>query len=174
MSIYSRSSSPGFTYHFLLLVFLGGCTGTSISDSLGDRSERVTPLSAGIYRGDGLCEVNITDPFGRQTVQEQRSPSTLHINERGLLVVDGREIRVGRTIELLDLELTYTRIESTSTGLVIHGNVGGRINSLSVSGFSIAEMKQTVSGAIEYDITMFYIDSVGFSYSSQCSALLLP
>jgi hypothetical protein len=158
----------------ILNILLGGCTGSSLSDLSGQRPAPTTPLSSGIYRGEGLCEVITTDPFGRQTPQEQRSPLTFHINERGLPVIAGGEIRVGRTIDLQGLDLTYTRIEATSMGLVIHGEIMGRINSSSFSGFSIAEMKETPFGEIEYEISTFHTDSNGFSYSSQCAALLSP
>jgi len=131
-------------------------------------------LVPGVYSGTAQCDLIITSPTGAQTIQEQNTAVSFEINERGVPIVLGEEVRVGRTVSIGELTGTYTRIQATPIGIVIHSELEGSVNSLTYSGTSIAEMSMTDAGNIDYDITVAYLNSAGFLYNTGCSIPLLP
>ncbi len=133
-----------------------------------------TPLSPGVFSGTATCDVRVTSPSGDQTIEENTLSVAFEINDRGVPLVQGEEIRVGRTVGLEGVQVTYTRIQPTEDGIVIHSDVSGTVNNVSFSGIAIATLSNTPDGNIEYDFTQTWIDSEGFAYNFACSLLLSP
>ncbi len=153
-------------------MLVAGC-GAQIDQSAGRTTPApATPLPRGVYSGTETCDVRVTSPSGEQSILENTLTITFEFNERGVPIVLGEEIRVGRTVSIGNIEVMYTRIESTETGVITHANVSGHLDSVSFAGSAIAELTITESGAIEYDFTQTWIDTDGFGYNLGCTYLL--
>lgn len=150
----------------VLLVAVPGCE-TAVSQLVPP-----TPLPSGVYRGTSTCDLRATDPSGAQTITQNTLTASFEINERGVPLVQGEEIRVGRTIVLQGIEMTYTRIQPTEDGIVIHGDISGAVNGVSFSGLSIATLRATPGGQIEYRVTTATTDTGGFASNTDCTFLL--
>ena len=170
-SIMSRYYDVGFA---TLVIAVVGCGNLAPFQQLPDGPAPSTALVQGVYSGQSDCDLIVTSPSGDQTMQNQAGAVTFEINDRGVPIVQGAEIRVGRTVTLEDFNVTYTRIGATPNGIVIHSDLGGSINSVTLSGTSIAELNMSTTGDIEYTITISYLDSAGFFYNSMCMTLLAP
>jgi len=107
------------------------------SDAPAARPAPSTPIPQGVFRGRVDCErVSVT---AEGTVSEEWSlPVTLDFSERGVPVVAGQEIAVAGPVTIGGLSGTYTRIDPTKTGMVIHGE--------SDSGNSITEIATRENG----------------------------
>ena len=97
---------------------------------------------------------------------------TFEINDRGVPIVLGEEIAVGRTVQLEGLQVMYTRIEATANGIVIHSTISGSVNNVSFSGSAIATLSMIEANAIQYDFTSTSLDSDGFAYNMGCTFIL--
>jgi len=86
--------------------------------------------------------------------------------------VQGEEIRVGRTVGIEGVQVTYTRIQPTENGIVIHSDVTGAVNNVTFSGIGIATLSTTTGSEVEYGGTSTWLDSEGFGYNFVCSFLL--
>ena len=133
-----------------------------------------SPLPQGVFSTTDDCDIRTTSPSGAQTTQTITNTITFEINERGVPVILGEEIAVGRTVQLEGVQLTYTRIAATSDGLVIHGTITGTVNDVSFTGAAIATLSATSTGSIEYDFTQNWTDSAGFVYNMGCELVLVP
>lgn len=133
-----------------------------------------TPLPQGVFSATDDCDLRTTSPSGVQTTQTNTLSVTFEINDRGVPIVLGEEIAVGRTVQLEDLQLTYTRIEGTTNGVVIHSTLSGSVNNVSFSGTAIATLSTTEASGIRYDITQTLLDSDGFLVNMGCTFVLLP
>ena len=133
-----------------------------------------TPLPQGVFSTTDDCDIRTTTPSGAQTTETQTLSITFEINARGVPIVLGEEIAVGRTVELEGIQVTYTRIEATANGIIIHSTISGSVNNVSSSGTAIATFSATETGEIQYDITSALIDSDGFVYNSGCTFILVP
>ena len=135
-----------------------------------------TPLPQGVFRATQDCDIRTTSPSGVQTTQTNTLSVAFEINGRGVLIGDdGEEIAVGQTVEFVEgLELTYTRIEATTNGVIIRSTISGSVNSVSVSGTAIFTYSTTDNGAIQYDVTEILTDSNGFLTNSSCTFILVP
>lgn len=131
-----------------------------------------TPLPQGVFSATDNCDIRITSPAGGQTTETQALSIAFEINDRGVPIVLGEEIAVGRTVEHEGIQVTYTRIEATSNGIIIHSTITGSVNNVSSSGSAIATLSATESGEIQYDITSALTDSDGFLYNSGCTFFL--
>ena len=133
-----------------------------------------TPLPQGVFSTTDDCDIRTTDPFGVQTIETQTFSLSFEITDRGVPIVLGAEIAVGRTVTLEGIEVTYTRIEATATGVIIHSDISGSVNNISITGTAIATFSATDASAIQYDITQLIIDSNGFLSNSACTFILVP
>ena len=133
-----------------------------------------TPLPQGVFSTTDDCEFRTTSPSGVQTTETQTLSITFEINGRGVPIVLGEEIEVGRTVELEGIQVTYTRIKATSNGVVIHSTITGSVNNISFTGTGIVTFSATDASAIQYDITLTSTDSNGFVTNSGCTFILVP
>ena len=131
-------------------------------------------MPQGVFSATQDCDIRITSPSGVQTTQVNTQTLTFEINGRGVPIVLGEEIAVGRTVELEGVQATYTRIEATTSGIVAHFTTSGRVNSVSFSGTAIATWSATEVGEIRYDFTQTWTDSDGFAYNMGCTFFLVP
>ena len=133
-----RSSS------FFAVMLLCGCGGLPVpsSDALATRPAPSSPIPAGVYRGQMQCEMITDTPQGRFR-DVLMSPGILEFNKRGVLIVEGQEIAVGRTVTVGEFRGTYTRITPTATGVIVDADLE--------SGFSIAEVSARADG-VDYSI----------------------
>jgi hypothetical protein len=97
---------------------------------------------------------------------------SFEINERGVLIVQGEEIAVGRSVTLLGITVRYTRIEASETGLIIHSNVRSDQNGVRGDGIALAELERISDTSIEYGITQNWADSQGYLYNQACTTVL--
>ena len=166
--------------HFTLVLSVGiasamavaipGCS-TSVSQPAPS-----TPLPQGVFSVTDDCDIRTTSPSGAQTTQTNTLSVAFEINGRGVLIgADGEEIAVGQTVEFVEaLELTYTRIEATTNGVIIRSTISGSVNSVSVSRTAIFTYSTTDNGAIQYDVTQILTDSNGFLTNMGCTFILVP
>ncbi|MCH8851064.1 MAG: hypothetical protein IID41_00265 [Planctomycetes bacterium] len=133
-----------------------------------------TPLPQGVFSTTDDCDIRTTSPSGGQTTEPQTLSIAFEINDRGVLIVLGEEIAVGRTVTLEGLQITYTRIEATANGVIIHSTLSGSVNNVSFSGTAIATLDTTEAGAIEYEITQTLLGSDGSLTNMGCTFILVP
>lgn len=133
-----------------------------------------TPLPQGVFSATDDCDIRTTSPSGVQTTQTNTFSIAFEIDARGVPIVLGEEVAVGRTVELEGIQVTYTRIEATSNGIIIHSTIAGSVNNVSFSGAAIATLSTTEGGAIQYDFTQTWTDSDGFAYNMGCTFILAP
>ena len=151
----------------IMSAMISGCSATEPAPS--------TPLPQGVFSTTDDCDLRITIPSGAQTTQTNTFSLAFEINDRGVLIgADGEEIAVGQTVAIEGLQFTYTRIEATANGVIIHSTTSGSVNNISVSGTAIATFTVTEAGEVLYDFTQTWIDSDGFSYNMGCTFLLVP
>lgn len=89
-------------------------------------------------------------------------------------IVGGREIEVGRTVEIGDLRATYTRIEPTSNGTVWHFDTAIRLDNVTTEGVATSELRSTNTNALEYRFTQTSVDTEGNALSQVCIGPLTP
>ena len=134
-----------------------------------------TSLPQGVFSATDDCDIRTTSPSGVQTTETNTLSVAFEINGRGVLIGDdGEEIAVGRTVTLAGVQITYTRIEATTNGVIIRMTVGGSVNNVSFSGTAIATYSTTETGAIEYEITQTLLGSDGFLTNMGCTFTLVP
>lgn len=150
----------------IALAFVPAC-----NNSVGQQAGS-TVLPEGVFTGTGTCLIRTTSPSGEQSEVDNIQTVTFEINERGVPLVQGAEIRVGRTVVLEGIQGTYTRVEPTQSGIVIHSDGSGSSNGVTFTGFSIATMSMVDGNSIEYELTGSSLDSAGFGYNTSCSVLL--
>ncbi len=143
---------------------LTGCTTTNIPTAPGQSSTiSSTPLPEGVYSGTVVQNVITTSPTGEQATQELSGAVSYEITENGMPIVQGKEISVGRTVEMEGLQVKYTRIQVTETGIIIHSEINGKTNGVTFSGSAIATLAENSDGSLQYSFTQTVIDSAGFS-----------
>lgn len=81
----------------------------------------------------------IADASGNVSTNTIPLTTTYEISDRGIPIVQGQEIWVGRTVTLGLLTGTYTRIAATSNGIVMHSDPTVESNGSTASGISIFE-----------------------------------
>ena len=133
-----------------------------------------TPLPQGVFRATQDCDIRITSPSGVQSAETNSISVAFEINSRGLPIVLGEEIAVGRTVELEGIQVTYTRIEATTNGVIIHSTISGSVNNVSFSGTAIATFSSSGASEVQYDFTQTWTDSDGFAYNMGCTFILVP
>ncbi len=153
----------------ILLAALAAWMGTDCQGTPPAAFLLPTPLPPGVFTGTATCDVRITSPGGTQTTEDNTQTVTFEIDDHGVPIVQGERIRVGRTVELEGILGTYTRIQATNDGIVVHSDMNGAVNGVSFSGIAIATMSAVAGGEIEYGFTQTSTDSQGFSYNTSCN-----
>lgn len=133
-----------------------------------------SPLPRGVFSTTDECDLEITSPTGEQTTQPQTMEISFRINDRGVPIVLGFEMAIGRVVPIGAARETYTSIEATDNGLIIHTAISGSVNNVSTSGLSISTLSTTDTGEIEYNFSQTSSDGNGFQFSMDCTFLLAP
>lgn len=165
----------------LATVLSAGCGGpTSIpsdaesGSALPNNSSISSSLPEGVYSGTVDCDTTTIDAFGRVSTQPIPLAVTYEISDRGIPIVQGQEIRVGRTVTIGGLSVTYTRIQPTRNGIVVHSDTASRLGDTSGSGIATCEFRTTGTAALEYRCTQGFADDTGAMFNESCDGLLSP
>lgn len=131
-----------------------------------------SPLPRGVFSGSASCPVRTTAPNGVQTTQDITAAVSFEISERGVPIVLGEEIAVGRSVTLQALTVRYTRIEATDEGLIIHSETRTDQNGVSAEGTALAQFRRIDDTSTEYSLTQTWADSQGYLYNQACNTVL--
>lgn len=157
---------------FLMLVV--GC-GAQIDQSVERTTPALaTPIPRGVYSGAGDCDVTTLSPGGSSSSDTINLAVTFEINESGVPIVQGEEVRAGRSVSIGGLVADYTSIRATPNGVVWQFDTSGGVDDVTFGGIAISELRMTDSSALEYRFTHTWTDSAGFGYNQFCTIILLP
>ena len=119
----------------LLILLVTGCNAAPAGVAIPDPIS--SPLPKGVYTGRTECETTTISPSGDVSVENIPLTVTFEINDNGIPIVQGSEIRVGRTVEIGQVSVNYTRIEPTSNGIVVHSDVSAHVENSTAAGIAI-------------------------------------
>lgn len=153
-TVYGRQQMPVSTFraamHSCAAFLLAGC---ALEPSAALRAPTAeSPLDPGIYSGEMTTVFRTIGPPGttEETITEV---VTIPISESGIPMVDGEEIRTGRTITAnlgtFTQTITYRSVLATDQGVVITSDV---INSNGTGGVATATFRPAGSNAISYSL----------------------
>lgn len=173
-SIFMLGRSHRATCLLVLLFFalFAGCTATGSIQQTPGGSALSSPLPEGVFSGTVDCKSTTIDASGAVSTQTIPLEASFEIDQVGIPVIQGSEIRVGRTVAIGGLQGTYTRIHATTTGLVIQGNATISVGSSTGSGSSIAELSTNDSGGLDYRLTLTLSDDTGATLNQSCTGVL--
>lgn len=144
------------------------------AQSLPADSSISSSLPEGVYSGTVDCEITTIDALGRVSTQTIPQAVTYEISDRGIPIIQGQEIRVGRTVTIGGLSGTYTRIQPTRNGIVVHSDSTIRVGGSSASGIGIWELRTTTTDALEVRLTYEAVDDTGGVVNEACTGVLSP
>lgn len=161
----------------VLLVVLssGGLLGCGVTTEPLAGQTITSPIERAVYTGLVTCDSTLIDPLGQITREVTELAVTFEINENGIPIVQGDEVRVNRSVTIGRLVATYTRIQPTENGIVWHFNVSETLNDTTWEGIATSELR-TISNnrSLEYRFTTALLATNNSGLNQVCIGMLEP